>query len=260
MLTHTEARPRVPKPLLGGRLHRETSDVEINHVEVERVARTCYDDAVYEPQRGGDPGRAHPHDRLGQEDAHVVDLRRPLDALGDAHVGRQVGRVDLKLAAHGALDGPPEVQAAGHIDAAAGAHPLQQARVLAVGGQQGRAVDCSEDPRKRNHGHVGHPLLHLVRGVGQNRPDHEVGIAVVLVGGAVELGDDAVHDLGDLVDKRHHLALQHLDREEKLLDANIPQDAVHALAFHHAVHAGGVPAHEVALDDPGARLSEPERE
>mmetsp|Transcript_72588 Transcript_72588/g.205224 ORF Transcript_72588/g.205224 Transcript_72588/m.205224 type:complete len:860 (+) Transcript_72588:411-2990(+) len=256
-LPHLEALPRRPADLVGGRrVDREAVAVEVDHKELHGVNGPGDDDAVDEPALRGHRRRAGLDDGLCDQDVHAVGHRRLLDALRDAHVGRQVRGVDLELASDGALDGPAVVEAAAEVHPAVLARqPLLQARVAAVRRQHRRPVDGAEHLRERDHRHV----RELVEGDGlllQRPPDHEESVAVVLVRVAEELVHDPVDDLRDLVHEGHDVVLEHLGRHAEVPDARHADDALDGDALDHRVHAGAVDAVHVVLDDVGAGLPE----
>mmetsp|Transcript_33110 Transcript_33110/g.95178 ORF Transcript_33110/g.95178 Transcript_33110/m.95178 type:complete len:299 (-) Transcript_33110:1661-2557(-) len=257
-LAHPEALPRRPVHLERRRpLHHEAHEVEVDDEDLHGVLGARHDDAVDEAELGRHAGRALPDHGLRHQDLDAIDGGGALHSLGDAHVGREVGGVDLELAAHGALDGPAVVDAAAQVHAALSAHLLLQPRVAAVGGEHRRAVHGPEDGHEGQHGHVRH-LADLLRLLVRGPPDREEGVARVLVRRPVVLVHHPVHDLRDLVHEAHDLRLEHLRGDAEVLDPAAADDALHPRALHHHNDVGALGSPQVVRDDVGPGLAEAE--
>mmetsp|Transcript_117920 Transcript_117920/g.328516 ORF Transcript_117920/g.328516 Transcript_117920/m.328516 type:complete len:258 (+) Transcript_117920:424-1197(+) len=240
-------------------INREAPIVKVNTVELYWVGRPNESDLVDQPHEGHHILGAKCHHRLRSQDAYAVYPRSELNARSDAHVGRQVRRVNLELAADSPLDRPATVEAETQVDAAVRPEPLLQPRVEPVVGEHDGPVDSSEDLGEGEDGHVSE-LPHLGLGHPGGAPDDQEGVAVVLVRSPVELVDNSVHYLRDLIDELHDLLLQHLRGGAEIAYPCIAHDALHTQALDHRVHARSVGALHVLAHDVGSGLSEAERQ
>mmetsp|Transcript_28243 Transcript_28243/g.60607 ORF Transcript_28243/g.60607 Transcript_28243/m.60607 type:complete len:226 (-) Transcript_28243:1031-1708(-) len=102
-------------------------------------------------------------DSLAHENHHPVLLAGAHHAGGHVDVGREIGGVDLVLAAHRTLDGPTGVHAENHVDrpllpAPAAASPQESdflADLLRPGQQPVVSVHCGKGLQHPDHGAIG---------------------------------------------------------------------------------------------------------
>mmetsp|Transcript_90529 Transcript_90529/g.210596 ORF Transcript_90529/g.210596 Transcript_90529/m.210596 type:complete len:292 (-) Transcript_90529:966-1841(-) len=91
--------------------HREAAGVKVYAVKLQRHRRPRDHDAVHYPAELLGLVLAERNHLLGGEEPNAIGLGGVLHVLSDGYVGRDVGGIDLELAAHGTLDGPACVQA-----------------------------------------------------------------------------------------------------------------------------------------------------
>mmetsp|Transcript_38125 Transcript_38125/g.83329 ORF Transcript_38125/g.83329 Transcript_38125/m.83329 type:complete len:207 (-) Transcript_38125:119-739(-) len=186
----------------------------------------------------GDLRSAHFRHVVRHQQRDKVLLCGCAESGADVHVRRQVGGVDLELAADSALNGPPHVKSTAQSDSEI-RDPHDQSGVLPIVSQRRGFVDGRDDLDKRHEGEIGEAST--VAGVGVNQSPHQQeSLSDILVRRPGILIHDAVNYFRDLIDKHHHLVLQDLGGIGKILNVAVAKDAVDHAPRDHSVDTRSV--------------------
>jgi hypothetical protein len=159
---------------------------------------------------------------------------------------RQIACINLVIAANSTLD------CLTHVQAEAQPHPvvgdsLVQASVLIVLDHLRRLCQSRDDEAEADETHVGKlrvldaffgphvTLLVLISVFAPQLPDEKESIADVFVCLAVELINNAVHDLADVVDEEHDTFLEDFSCIGEIANVAKTKDADHLFTRKHRV-------------------------
>mmetsp|Transcript_56682 Transcript_56682/g.132464 ORF Transcript_56682/g.132464 Transcript_56682/m.132464 type:complete len:408 (-) Transcript_56682:1725-2948(-) len=214
--------------------HVDPGHIQVHRVDSHRHSEATDGDLINEPAVERHLIAAHIHHAVGKQHPDLELGCGSLQLGGHIHIGRQVGGIDLILAADCSLNGPAAMQAKPELDPEVLYAELEPG-VLPVHREDARLVDLCDD---LNVGHQRHVRqLGLLFGLVACQPPHDQeGVANVSIRRPMKVVNASMNNLPNLVDKKHDLLFENLRRRHEVPNVAKADDGFHLRARNHGVH------------------------